>query len=292
MKNNIFIHKFKYNIKYYIKGVFLIFVYWAHGDYSVIKEFVPFILKYGLRQYCYTFMNENFITEDDIFLDEKNGLLYCYYDGKRMYLKRSYQDKKDAANYVDTLAREQIEGSPHCYRDSIFDYNIKNGTVFDIGCAEGNFGLSIIDDIDKLFLFECDAEWLEALRYTFEPYWDKVEIVNKYITSYTNDDETTVDDFCKMNNIDKIEMLKMDIEGAEYEAICGCKDLIQCRKLDNILVCVYHNYEDENRIRGYINNLMDNKMITNGRRMAWKIWNKIWDFDNKLFTHGVMHIKF
>ena len=60
-----------YNIKYYIKGVFPIFVYWVHGDYSVIKEFVPFILKYGLRQYCYTFINEKFITEDDIFLDKK-----------------------------------------------------------------------------------------------------------------------------------------------------------------------------------------------------------------------------
>lgn len=46
--------------------------------------------------------------------------------------------------------------------------------IADIGSAEGNFSLSNIENVKKVYLFESDKEWIEALEATFRPWRDKV----------------------------------------------------------------------------------------------------------------------
>ena len=53
--------------------------------------------------------------------------------------------------------------------------------VVDIGAADGNFGLSIIEKVSKLYLFEPQKSWHKALQATFKPWEDKVEIVSKMV---------------------------------------------------------------------------------------------------------------
>lgn len=45
---------------------------------------------------------------------------------------------------------------------------------------------------------------------------------------------TTIDEFCKVNNISKINILKMDIQGGELMALEGAKDMIGKHEIDLI----------------------------------------------------------
>lgn len=52
-----------------------------------------------------------------------------------------------------------------------------------------------------------------------------------------------LDDFFKEANEKKIDMIKMDIEGAEYATLNGAADLIKNHK-PILAICIYHRQED------------------------------------------------
>jgi FkbM family methyltransferase len=45
---------------------------------------------------------------------------------------------------------------------------------------------------------------------------------------------STIDNYCRINNIEKIHFLKLDIEGHELKALNGAKEMIRNRKIDFI----------------------------------------------------------
>ena len=77
--------------------------------------------------------------------------------------------------------------------------------------------MEIIEEAKHVYLFEQDEQWLEAIRATFEPWQDKVTIVQKYVSDHNSSREQTLDDFFN-NQTDEHLFLKMDIEGAERHA--------------------------------------------------------------------------
>jgi len=46
----------------------------------------------------------------------------------------------------------------------------------------------------------------------------------------------SLDSFCKQNQIDSIDLLKIDVEGAEYQVMLGAKSLFQSQR---IKCCVF-----------------------------------------------------
>jgi 16S rRNA A1518/A1519 N6-dimethyltransferase RsmA/KsgA/DIM1 with predicted DNA glycosylase/AP lyase activity len=40
-----------------------------------------------------------------------------------------------------------------------------------------------VSGVNRIYMFEYDKEWIAALETTFEPYKDKVEIINKYVSN-------------------------------------------------------------------------------------------------------------
>ena len=84
-------------------------------------------------------------------------------------------------------------------------------------------------------------------------FWKETALLNFNIdygsSKITNDNTgvrvntTTVDEYCVNNKIDKLDFLKMDIEGAEYEVLCGAKETIKKYK-PKLAICVYHKPED------------------------------------------------
>ena len=46
----------------------------------------------------------------------------------------------------------------------------------DAGCAEGYTSLEVVEEVDHLYLFECDEAWIEALEATFALWREKVTI--------------------------------------------------------------------------------------------------------------------
>ena len=53
----------------------------------------------------------------------------------------------------------------------------------------------------------------------------------------------TIDDFIEENNVQRIDFVKMDIEGAELKALVGAKKTLQ-RFKPKLAICLYHRNED------------------------------------------------
>lgn len=65
---------------------------------------------------------------------------------------------------------------------------------------------------------------------------------------------TTIDEFFKNDNID---FIKMDIEGAELQALKGGINTIQ-RNRPILSICIYHSPEDFVSIPIYLYNILEN----------------------------------
>jgi len=119
--------------------------------------------------------------------------------------------------------------------------------MLDVGAAEGLLGLMNIEKIDKLYVFESEKEWIEALQATFEPWKDKVIIVNKYVSDKNEGDCATLDAMIKD---EAIELIKIDVEGAEQEILAGASDTLKRTK--KLCVCTYHKNGDEIAVKNYL----------------------------------------
>ena len=115
----------------------------------------------------------------------------------------------------------------------------KDMVVLDVGANIGMFSLFIKDYAKKIYAVEPSRRCFEALKENTKT-WDNIEIFNvgfsnnkgKHYLYGTGDetpqnmmqvgenkeliDVTTIEDFIKENKIDHIDVMKIDVEGAEY----------------------------------------------------------------------------
>lgn len=205
-----------------------------------------YVIKNGANVYCGLLDNISCFSENDVFYDDVNELFYGMYYGKKLYFSSDINDKRVALNMLNGLAAEQSEHSPHKYLSDNFQIN-EGDVVFDIGCADGNFALSIIEKVSKVYLFEVEEKWIKPLTLTFADYNDKVVIEKKLVGKTTNGDYVSVDDYCKKNGISKISLLKMDVEGYENDVLEGARTMIGHGDIKKMAICTYHNQDDEAR---------------------------------------------
>src|SRR5664279_4521840 len=140
------------------------------------KEVTVYIENNEVRILPYKFHSNYAPEKIEVMSDPEKGMSYVLQDGKRLYFKKRWSKKKIQRSYCD-LMREQDKESPHRYLTDLFTIG-NNDVLADIGAAEGNFSLAVIEHIKKVYLFEYDQEWIEALRATFSPWPEKVEIIN------------------------------------------------------------------------------------------------------------------
>jgi hypothetical protein len=172
---------------------------------------------------------------------ESGGYKYIFRNGKKLYFPKDWK-KSAIQSYYNGILIEQDKNSPHCYFDD--DFMGGGGSLADIGAAEGVWALDNIDRAKKAYLFECDEIWIEALKKTFEPWKDKVVIINKYISDITESNKITIDDFFKDK---EINFIKADIEGAEIKLLKGAKETLKQNDL-KLALCAYHNQNDEQKL--------------------------------------------
>ena len=84
---------------------------------------------------------------------------------------------------------------------------------------------------------------MQALQRTFRDYQEKVVFCNKFLSGRDNAKEITLDNLVR----EKVDFLKMDIEGAEVEALLGSKDVLT-RSKARCAICSYHRQYDEKYI--------------------------------------------
>jgi len=208
--------------------------------------------------------------------DKKCGLNYSSSDGKKLYFKR-HHSKYVVKRAVTILSQEMDILSPHRYvtqENHIYgtiDHNtvghnggfyVKQGDVVcDIGSAEGNFSLSIIDIASHVYLFELDPAWIIALKETFKEYKDKITIIEKAVADRDTDSSITLDTFFQDK---KVNFIKADIEGAELNMLQGAKKLLTSRTDIKLAVCTYHKSEDAFLFEKYFADLNYKTNFTDG----------------------------
>jgi len=165
-------------------------------------------------------------------------------NGKKLYFKKRWSKKRIRLSFNE-LMKEQDPQSPHCYENE--DFKVEKGDVFvDIGAAEGNFALSVVEEASRIILIESDKEWLEPLKATFEPWKDKITIVNKFAGDVNKARSITLDDYFGID--EKLSFLKIDVEGAELRLLNGCKRILRSGKPLKVAICTYHNAVDEQEL--------------------------------------------
>lgn len=214
--------------------------------------------------------------------DKGNGLFYTVYNGKKMYLSKKFKLKYHAVRYMRNLIMEQDSKSPHRYLTSQF--NVKSDDIiYDIGAAEGIFALDVIDKAKKIYLFECDPGWIEALQYTFAPYKNKIEIVNKYVSDINDDNNITIDYFTEhFNENSVVNFIKMDIEGYEEAALRGAAHTLDTQADLKLATCIYHLPHQEEDVKKLLSSF-DNTP-TDGYMLYYYDYNIAEDY----LRHGVL----
>lgn len=200
--------------------------YWKDNKLSVFNQYVNFGEEYS-----------------EVFWDYGENLPYILFEDKRMYFpyETEFDNYNDRKVVRDLMAEQQLS-SPHLYLEG--EHKIKDGdVVVDAGVREGNFILRYIDCISKAYLFESDQRWIRPLKKTFEKYREKVVLVDRYLG------DKDIGDTIKLDTIvdEKIDFLKMDIEGAEIAALLGAKRVLE-RSEARCSICSYHSFGDEKRI--------------------------------------------
>lgn len=182
----------------------------------------------------------------EVFSDDSSGLNYIIFENKRMYLSREYQYffEREGKKYISgDMWEEQDLNSPHLYEENGISVQ-KEDVIVDAGVCEGNFTLHHIEKVKRAYLFEGDHAWVEALSYTFKPYKDKIIIVDKFLGHVNNNMYTTMDSVVQ----EKVNFIKMDIEGAEIEALSGAEKVLSQKSEIQCAICTYHKHDDEKNI--------------------------------------------
>jgi len=234
------------------------------------REVLGFLEKNEIKIFSYPF-NENYSPEKiEVFTDAGKGLKYVIQDGKRLYFKRRWSESRIRRAYCD-LTREQDPESPHRYLTDSFSIG-ENDVLADIGAAEANFSLAVVEKVKKIYIFEYDKEWIEAAKATFEPWADKVEIINKYVSDH--DDESNLNFGAFYNERKDITFLKIDVDGAEASVLRSCDVIFRSPDKVKMALCTYHKNNDEKDFtallkshgfevtpsKGYMINYYDKKM--------------------------------
>ncbi|GAA6325836.1 hypothetical protein F350042L8_29340 [Fusobacterium ulcerans] len=251
-----------------------------------IKEILSYLKKEKneITVFNYEDMQESINNiEINVKYDESKELFYTYHQGKKMYFSRKFKLGERVKEYYKSLLLEQHIDSPHRYITENFKLDGVKCLV-DAGGAEGIFSLENLDKAEKIYIFECDEEWIEALEATFEEYKEKVKIIKKFVSDKNNENEITLDEF--QNNIkEKIDFIKMDIEGAEILVLKGSKNIFKENADLKIIACVYHKSNDEKDIREI---LKDFKVEVTDRYMLF-LCDK--DLSTPYFRRGILRAK-
>ncbi len=204
-------------------------------------------------------------TKIEVFEDE-SSMKYVLLDGKKMFFPAEYFSEMVSDYYKYTQIIEQDEKSTHRYVTE--EFRVEEGDILvDVGACEGNFALAHIEKLKKVYLIECQDKWIQCLKKTFEPYMDKVVIIDKFVSDKSTDTEITLDKI--FENRQMPTFIKADIEGMEQQMLDGASNLLKSDAKMKIALCVYHKNGDAERYLNALNNLGFDTEISNGY-MAFK----------------------
>jgi FkbM family methyltransferase len=174
-----------------------------------------------------------------------------------------YTDKKNNKK-VEVQKGDIVIDAGGCYGDTALYFAHKAGEHGKV------YSFEFIPDNITIFKKNCELNPALNKRITLieNPLWSESEIPVYYLSKgpgskvsfdkipdFSGQSKTkTIDDAVKDEKIEKVDFIKMDIEGAELNALKGAVDTIKKHK-PKLAICVYHSMEDFGTIPKFINEL-------------------------------------
>lgn len=217
--------------------------YILNSKYSTEEEIraIGYMKKNGINTFTNELSKTYNINNITVYQDKKSDLKYVNWNGKRLYLPFKYCEEQ-IKDYIAFLYSEQDVQSPHSY------VSVKVPTesvIIDIGAAEGNFTLDFIENISKAYIFESDKKWIQALTSTFEPYGDKVKIINTFVSR-----KNKIENYIEKGDFKKNIIIKIDAEGAEQD-ILETSEIIKTGN-PSLVVATYHKGKDAQKYKNIL----------------------------------------
>ncbi|MCI9141230.1 MAG: FkbM family methyltransferase [Lachnospiraceae bacterium] len=240
--------------------------YWDENEISVYNQYV-----------------QEEIEMHTVYLDRVENLPYILFEDKRMYFPYNYKFQEyNGRKVVTDITAEQQWSSPHLYIRG--DIKIERGDVIaDAGVQEGNFALRYIEKVSKAYLFECNKVWIKPLQKTFEKFKDKVILNNSFLGQFHGGMYSNLDTVIK----GKLDFLKMDIEGAEVEALLGGKRVLLNNNV-KCAICSYHKSEQQTAIEAILRYYGYETCVSDGYMVFYKDKNIYTSLD---FRRGIVYAK-
>jgi FkbM family methyltransferase len=111
----------------------------------------------------------------------------------------------------------------HCFEPSAKTFHRLISNNFSSNVICNNFGLSNVAEQKTLFTFyDCSGENSLYERHGLEDGWGVTSQQGREIVKLM-----TLDDYCQCNNIEKIDFLKIDVEGHELKVLMGAGNLLK-----------------------------------------------------------------
>ncbi|MFI5337381.1 MAG: FkbM family methyltransferase, partial [Opitutales bacterium] len=210
-----------------------------------VREAVDFLRGHPLHVFPYPFTAGYRPATHPVHFDAAAGLHWVDHGGKKLYWRADRKAKRIPGDYAALLA-EQDERSPHRYL--VPGFGVQPGDIVaDVGCAEGNFALEVVERAAHVYLFEADERWVGALEATFRPWQDKVTITRSLVGRLTSGGGSggtlSLDDF--FADKPAPTFLKLDVEGHEAGVLEGARRTLTRASGLRAAVCTYHRQEDE-----------------------------------------------
>lgn len=217
-----------------------------------------YIIKNGISCFPYSFVDNYKRMKVDILYDDIHP--YVLENNFQIYFSSKWSSEKVAKYYKEISMEQNIE-SPHSYFSKELDFT-NYDIALDIGGAEGNFSVSILNYFDKIYVFERDELWINCLKHTFKNYKQKVEIINKNVGNLDNIDSIKLDS--NSTFYDKNMLVKIDVEGHELQVLEGMTSLLSQNKLITLLVCTYHKQNDASILNKFLSSFGFSNTYSNG----------------------------
>ena len=176
--------------------------------------------------------------------DEKKLMSFVLHNGKKMYFPKGWNTDNAVNYYLRFIERENILGgeyttkSPHQYQSDLVHVD-EGDIVVDAGAAEGLFALDNVEKAKFIYLLEVEPEWIEALKASFEPYKEKVQIVPKFLSNIGSKNNITLSSLLK-EKVHESFFIKMDIEGVEEDVLSSNENFLDSENTIKISCCTYH----------------------------------------------------
>lgn len=233
------------NIRFYKRNKRVLAVMkkkYQQGNYPLEYKYeIEYLVKNNkINVFPYEWTEEYKVKEILVYKDVQKKMHYVLHHGKRLYFPKGYSSHFIQCYYL-SLIMEQDSRSPHCYFPDGMNF-LKDSIFVDIGAAEGIIALDVIEMVKRVVIFECNEEWMSALKETFEPWKEKVTIVPKFVGKCQGKNMINLDSWF-LDDSNERYALKVDVEGNEKEVLEGAEKLLKS-SITDIFICTYHNKED------------------------------------------------